>query len=72
MGALCCVGRCFGCAGRAGPGWAQIWHMSFLHVFMMSLCLFDLIDFLALFGVYAGIMPGIPTCPPRDDSGPCY
>ena len=45
MGALCCVGRCFGCAGRAGLGWARIWHMSFLHVFMMSLCWFDLIDF---------------------------
>ena len=24
MGALCCVGRGFGRAGRAGPGWAQI------------------------------------------------
>ena len=22
MGALCCVGRGFGCAGRTGPGWA--------------------------------------------------
>ena len=25
MGALCCVGRGFGRAGRAGPGWARIW-----------------------------------------------
>ena len=25
VGALCCVGRGFGRAGRAGPGWAQIW-----------------------------------------------
>ena len=25
MGALCCVGRGFGRAGCAGPGWAQIW-----------------------------------------------
>ena len=25
VGALWCVGRGFGRAGRAGPGWAQIW-----------------------------------------------
>jgi len=25
VGALCCVGRGFGCSGRAGPGWARIW-----------------------------------------------
>ena len=28
MGALCCVGRRFGCAGRAGPGWA--WDLALL------------------------------------------
>ena len=25
VAALCCVGHGFGCAGRAGPGWARIW-----------------------------------------------
>ena len=28
LGALCCVGRGFGCAGRAGLGWA--WYLAVL------------------------------------------
>ena len=65
VGALCCIGRGFGCAGRAGPGWARagpgwarIWLSVYglrcaclLHVFVMSLCLSSCVSQMSIMGL---------------------